>query len=65
VRKVEAHISRCIVHNHKNQHNLAINDHIVMFGLIEERRFSDVPTKFYDREKILISLKLTVKAKVW
>jgi hypothetical protein len=36
-----------------------------MFGLIEERRFSDVPTKFYDREKILISLKLTVKAKVW
>jgi hypothetical protein len=65
VRKVEGHISRYIVHNHKNQHNSAIDNHIIIFDLVEERRIRDCPTKLYDQEKILISFNLTLEVNVW
>ncbi|KAG1885148.1 hypothetical protein F4604DRAFT_1901085 [Suillus subluteus] len=47
-----------------SKHNSAIDNHIVMFGLIEERCITHYRMKFYDREKGPILSKLTLKWRV-
>jgi hypothetical protein len=56
--KVETHIYQYIVHNHKNQRNPAIDRHIVLFDLIEEKIVPEFPTLVFDQKRASTLLKL-------
>ncbi|KAG1888711.1 hypothetical protein F4604DRAFT_1899671 [Suillus subluteus] len=56
--------TRSIISELVRKHNSAIDNHIVMFGLIEERCITHYRMKFYDREKGPILSKLTLKWRV-